>query len=132
MTVTWIIAAAVGLALFCVLLLLYGQVKLKNKINDLSDLVKVVSDKVELSDDASRGLGAALEELRNEVAELGQRATAPEDNSEESILKARGLLESGLENKQIAEQCGLSLEEVNLMDAMRRSKLVELEPEKLS
>ena len=73
-----------------------------------------------------------MEDLRGQVAELGRHAPAPEDNSEESILKATGLLERGLENNQIAEQCGLTLEEVNLMDAMRRSKMVDLEPEKLS
>lgn len=103
------------------------------KINDIEDSIKSLNNDVTLLDDVSQGLGKRLVELKTEVSALSELATEmPADlNSEEAIVKASGMLERGEPLELVATECGLPIGEVRLMEAMRRSKDVELEPEAL-
>ena len=103
------------------------------KISELEDSIKKLSNELAIVDDVSQGLGNRVADMKTEVAALSELATAmPVDmNSEEAIIKASGLLEQGVELEQVAAECGLPIGEVRLMEAMRRSKNVELDPEPL-
>ena len=103
------------------------------KISELEDSIKKLSNELAIVDDVSQGLGNRVADMKTGVAALSELATAmPVDmNSEEAIIKASGLLEQGVELEQVAAECGLPIGEVRLMEAMRRSKNVELDPEPL-
>ena len=81
------------------------------------------------SDDSARGLGAELAALQEKVNSAIADMSVAEVSSEESFLKASGLLAQGVEVAQVAAESGLPESEVKLMEAVRRSKKVNLEPE---
>lgn len=132
----WILGFVAGLAVViaCIALLKIKDINIKN--SELEGELKEIEKRLSASDDAARGLGielAALQEkLGAAITDMSVVAESnAESNTEESFLKASGLLSRGAEVAQVAAECGLPESEVKLMDALRRSKNVELDPEPL-
>lgn len=101
---------------------------LKNK--ELEDIVDVISRKVEVLEDSAVGVGKRLHEFESQILDLQLETQQElEPASEDAILKAEGLLVQGKSIAEIASECQLPEHEVQLMQAVRRSKSVTLTPE---
>lgn len=129
--ITLMVLAALGalgfvLALYC--LVLNGKNKIKNK--ELEGEFKAASGKIEVLENSLIELGKRAHKLETELQEVqlsSQNEVAPP--SEDSILKANALLQQGKSVAEISAECDLPEHEVQLMQAVRRSKSVTLNPE---
>ena len=101
-----------------------------NKINELESLIESYSKNLNVLGDSAISMGKDVAELQGELREL-QTATphANEELLEDSVLRAQAMLDQGMTSSEIAKEIGIPDHEVQLMQAVRRSHSVTLNPE---
>lgn len=122
---------ALGLiALMAAIISFIANQKNISRINDLEYLIESYSKKLNVLDGSAISMGKDVAELQGELREL-QTATPPasEELLEDSVLRAQAMLDKGMTSSEIAKEIGIADHEVQLMQAVRRSRSVTLNPE---
>ncbi len=102
----------------------------KNKINELEGSSKFFSNKLDVLEDSSIGVGKRLHDVELSLQEVQLEQTPSQDApTEDSVLRAAALLDKGRPVAEIASECDLPEHEIKLMQAVRRSRSVTLTPE---
>jgi len=130
-----LVVAGLGFtALVALIVAVFSILKAKKnniKISELEAGVEAYSKKISVLSDSMMGLGKNVVQLQDELRELQTIAVAEplEDPQEDSILQAAAMLDNGVSAADVAKQCGIPEHEAQLMQAVRKSRSVTLNPE---